>query len=34
MNKEDYEKQFEGWFGDEESIKIEQEKLKQEILVE
>lgn len=28
MNKEDYEKQFEGWIGDEESIKIEQAKLK------
>jgi len=28
MIKEDYEKQFQGWTGDEESIKIEQAKLK------
>ncbi len=27
MEKQDYEKQFEGWIGDEESIKIEQEKI-------
>ena len=30
MNKEDYEKRFENWTGDEESIKIEQSKLKGE----
>ena len=29
MNKEDYEKQFENWTGDEEVIKIEQSKLEQ-----
>jgi len=28
LNKEDYEKKFENWVGDEESIKEEQSKLK------
>ncbi len=32
MKQQDYEKQFEGWIGDEETIKEEQEKLKQKII--